>query len=250
MILTIARRELRALFLSPLAWVILAVVQVILSWVLFVQMEQFFQLQDQLATLPNAPGVTDLVVAPMIEFASIVLLMVTPMITMRLLSEEKRSGTIDLLLSSPASSTEIVLGKFLGATGFMLVFTLMIALMPLTLNMGTDIDTGKVFSGLLGLFLLLAAFTAAGLFVSSLTSNPVVAAIGTFGLLLLFWLLDSNSAADPDGSGVAAWLSLLRHFGPMLRGIIDSRDVIFFLLFISGFVILTIRQLDAHRLQG
>lgn len=250
MILTIASRELKSLFLSPLAWIILAVVQVILSWVMFVQMEQFFQLQDQLATLPNAPGVTDLVIAPMLEFASIVLLMVTPMITMRLLSEERRSGTIDLLLSSPASSTEIVLGKFLGAVGFMLVFTLMISLMPLALNSGTDIDAGKVLSGLLGLILLLSAFSAAGLFVSSLTAHPVVAAVGTFGLLLLFWLLDSGSPTDASQTNALASLSLLKHFGPMLRGIIDSRDVIFFLLFISGFVMLTIRQLDARRLQG
>ena len=135
MILVIARRELRSLFLSPLAWVILAVVQLVLAWVMFLQLDQFFLLQDQLATLPNAPGVTDLVVAPTIEFASIVLLMVTPLITMRLLSEERRSGTLDLLLSSPVSVSAIVLGKFLGAFLFMVILTLMVSMMMLH---GTD----------------------------------------------------------------------------------------------------------------
>jgi ABC-2 type transport system permease protein len=237
------------MFLTPLAWVLLAVVQAILAWILFVQMDQFFIMQDQLATLPNAPGVTDLVVAPMLEFASIILLMVTPLITMRLFSDEKRSGTLNLLLSSPVSATEIVLGKYLGVVLFMLLFTCMISLMPLALNVGTDIDSGKMLAGLLGLALLLAAFSAAGLFVSSLTENPVVAAIATFGLLLLLWLLDTGNTDNTAKDNALVYLSMLRHFGPMLRGIVDSRDIIYFLLFISGFVILTIRQLDALRLQ-
>lgn len=250
MILTIARRELFSMFLSPLAWVILAVIQVILSWILFVQMDQFFLLQDQLATLPNAPGVTDLIIAPTIEFASILLLMVTPLITMRLLSEEQRSGTIHLLMSAPVSSTQIVLGKFLGASAFMLIITAMLGIMLYSLSAGTDIDTGKLGSGLLGLTLLLSAFVAAGLFISSLTSNPVIAAVGSFGLLLLLWLLDTGSSPDPGGENLLAQLSLIRHFGPLLRGIIDSRDIVYFALFISGFIVLTIKQLDAQRMQG
>lgn len=250
MILTIALREFRNLFLSPLAWVVLAVTQAILAWMMFVQIDVFFSLQDQLATMPNAPGVTDLVVAPILEIASIILLMITPLMTMRLLSEEKRSGAISLLLSAPVSATEIVVGKYLGIVLFMLVFVGMIALMPLSLYMGTELDMGKLAAGLLGLLLLLSAFSAAGLFMSSLTASPVVAAVSTFGLLLLLWIIDSNAGGDNAQDTVLTYLSLLQHFSPLLRGIVDSRDLAYFALFILGFLALSIRQLDAQRIQN
>ena len=250
MIVTIALREFRNLFLSPLAWVVLAVTQAILAWMMFVQIDLFFSLQDQLATMPNAPGVTDLVVAPILEIASIILLMITPLMTMRLLSEEKRNGTISLLLSAPVSATEIIVGKYLGIVLFMLVFVGMIALMPLSLYMGTTLDSGKLAAGLLGLLLLLSAFSAAGLFMSSLTASPVVAAVSTFGLLLLLWIIDSNAGGDDTQDTVLTYLSLLQHFSPLLRGIVDSRDLAYFALFILGFLALSIRQLDAQRLQN
>jgi len=247
MIISIALRELRSMFLSPLAWTVLAVIQLILAWSFFTQIDFFFGIQSQLATLPNAPGVTDLVVMPTFEVASIILLMVTPLLTMRLISEERRNGSIALLLSSPLSMTEIVLGKFAGIVLFMLIFVLMISLMPLSLLMGTELDLGKLAAGMFALMLLLSAFSAAGLYLSSLTNNPVVAAISTFELLLLLWIISSNTG---DASNTLNQLSLLSHFAPMLRGLIDTADVAYFILFIATFLILTIKQLDSQRLQG
>ena len=247
MIISIALRELRSMFLSPLAWTVLAVIQLVLAWSFFTQIDFFFNIQSQLATLPNAPGVTDLVVMPTFEVASIILLMVTPLLTMRLISEEKRNGSIALLLSSPISMTEIVLGKFTGIVLFMLIFITMISLMPLSLLMGTELDLGKLAAGVFALVLLLSAFSAAGLYLSSLTSNPVVAAISTFGLLLLLWIINSNTG---DASNTLDQLSLLGHFAPMLRGLIDTADIAYFILFIATFLLLTIRQLDSQRLQG
>jgi ABC-2 type transport system permease protein len=247
MITSIALRELRSMFLSPLAWTVLAVIQLILAWSFFTQIDFFFNIQSQLATLPNAPGVTDLVVMPTFEVASIILLMVTPLLTMRLISEERRNGSIALLLSSPISMTEIVLGKFTGIVLFMLIFITMISLMPLSLLMGTELDLGKLAAGMFALMLLLSAFSAAGLYLSSLTSNPVVAAISSFGLLLLLWIINSNTG---DASNTLDQLSLLGHFAPMLRGLIDTADVAYFILFIATFLLLTIRQLDSQRLQG
>ncbi len=247
MIATIAFRELRSMFLSPLAWTVLAVTQLILSWSFFAQIDFFFTIQPQLATMPNAPGVTDLVVMPVFEVASIILLMVTPLLTMRLIAEERRNGTISLLLSSPVSMTQIVLGKFTGIVLFMLIFITMISLMPLSLLMGTELDLGKLAAGVFALTLLLAAFSSAGLYLSSLTENPVVAAIATFGLLLLLWIISNNTG---DNTAALTQLSLLGHFAPMLRGLIDTADVAYFLLFIATFLILTIRQLDSRRLQG
>lgn len=247
MIISIALRELRSMFLSPLAWTVLAVTQLILAWSFFTQIDFFFNIQSQLATLPNAPGVTDLVVMPTFEVASIILLMVTPLLTMRLISEERRNGSIALLLSSPISMSEIVLGKFVGMVLFMLIFVIMISLMPLSLLMGTELDLGKLAAGMFALMLLLSAFSAAGLYLSSLTSNPVVAAISSFGLLLLLWIISSNTS---DTTNTLNQLSLLSHFAPMLRGLINTADVAYFILFIATFLLLTIRQLDSQRLQG
>lgn len=250
MILTIANREFRSLFLSPLAWVILAVIQVLLAWSFFTSIDAFFSIQADLATLKNAPGVTDLVASPLLEVASIILLMVTPLLTMRLISEEKRSKTMSLLLSAPVSITEIVLGKYLGLLFFIMTMLFLIVLMPLSLSMGTQLDYAKLFSGVLGLFLMLAAFSAAGLYMSSLTENPMIAAISTFGVLLLLWMININIASSSDGDNVLAYLSLHAHFTTLLRGIVNSRDIAYFLLFIIGFVVLAIRQLETQRLQS
>ena len=247
MIISIALRELRSMFLSPLAWSVLAVTQLVLAWSFFTQIDFFFNIQSQLATMTNAPGVTDLVVMPTFEVASVILLMVTPLLTMRLISEERRNGSIALLLSSPLSMTEIVLGKFTGIVLFMLIFIIMVSLMPLSLLMGAELDLGKLAAGMFALALLLSAFSAAGLYLSSLTNNPVVAAISSFGLLLLLWIINSNAG---DASNALGQLSLMGHFSPMLRGLIDTADIAYFILFIATFLLLTIRQLDSQRLQG
>lgn len=250
MILTIAKREFRSMFLSPLAWVMLAVLQIIMAWSFFSSIDVFFSIQSELTTLKNAPGVTDLVASPLFEVSSIILLMVTPLLTMRLISEEKRSSTMNLLLSAPISITEIVLGKYLGLLFFIMIIVLLIVLMPVSLAMGTQLDYAKIISGAFGLFIMLAAFSSAGLFMSSLTENPMIAAISTFGVLLLLWMINVNSASTGGGTSALNYLSLHTHFSTMLRGILNTRDIAYFLLFITGFIVLTIRQLETQRLQA
>ncbi len=249
MIWVIAKREFRSMFLSPLAWVILAVIQIILAWSFLTSVDYFFSIQSDLTTLKNAPGVTDLVATPLLEVASIILLMITPLLTMRLISEEKRNKTISLLLSAPVSISEIIIGKYLGLLFFISTLLLMILLMPLSLYLGTELDIIKLLSGAVGLFLMLAAFSAAGLYMSSLTDNPAIAAMSTFGLLLFLWLLNNNTATD-GSSNVLNYLSLHTHFAPLLRGILNTGDIAYFLLFIIGFIVLTIRQLETQRLQS
>lgn len=249
MILAIAKREFRSMFLSPLAWVILAVIQIILAWSFLTSVDYFFSIQSDLTTLKNAPGVTDLIATPLLEVASIILLMIVPLLTMRLISEEKRNKTISLLLSAPISISDIVIGKYLGLLFFISTILLLIIAMPLSLSIGTELDIIKLLSGTLGLFLMLAAFSAAGLYMSSLTDNPIIAAMSTFGLLLFLWLLNNSSASD-GGTNVLNYLSLHTHFAPLLRGILNSSDIAYFLLFIIGFIVLTIRQLETQRLQS
>jgi ABC-2 type transport system permease protein len=251
MITAITAKELRSLFYSPLAWVILGVIQFILAWSFFTSVDVFFKVQPDLAKMTNAPGVTDMVISPLYEFTAVVLLIVMPLLTMRVLSEEKRSKTLCLLISAPVSLTEIIIGKYLALLTFILIMLAMVTLMPLSLAMGTSLDYAKLFSGLLGLFLLLSAFASAGIYMSSLTQNPVVAAITSFGLLILLWMINlgSGSAQGADSSALFSYLSLKTHFNFLLRGIFNTRDIAYFLLFIFTFIVLTIRQMETQRTQ-
>lgn len=248
MILSIAARELKALFLSPLAWSILAVVQFILAYLFLAQIDTYMQFAPQLAGREDAPGVTDVIVAPLFGNAAVILLLVAPLITMRVLSEEKRSRTLSLLMSAPVSMTEIVLGKYLGVLGFFLMLLGLLALMPLSLMGGTTLDYGKLAGGLLGLALLIGAFAAAGLYMSSLTEQPTIAAVSSFGLLLLLWIINWAGSSGEQVSGVFSYLSLVGHYDALLKGLFNSTDVIYYLLFTLTFLVLTVQRLDANRL--
>lgn len=250
MTFTIAARELRGLFLSPLAWTLLAMTQGLLAWIFLILIDEFRGLEGRLAELDPVPGVTDLIVAPLLRVTAWALLLLAPLLTMRLFSEERRVGTLDLLLSAPVTPVAIVLGKYLGVLIFLLGTVALIALMPLSLAVGATLDFGKAGAGLLGLSLLAASFAAAGLYLSMLTAQPAVAATATFGLLLAFWIVDVAGAGQESVSPVFRYLSLPRHLDALLLGLVRSVDVIFYLLFSTVFLGLAIRRLDNLRWQG
>jgi len=248
--LTVAGRELRSLFLSPLAWTVLAVALVILGYLFLVQVDTFVRLQPRLSGAPGAPGVTALVVAPLLQTAGVVLMLLVPLMTMRLVAEERRNGTLALLLSAPVSMTEIVLGKYVAVLAFFGCLLGLLALLMLSLLAGGTLDFGLLAAALLGLALLVASFAAAGLFLSTLTAQPVVAAVSTFGLLLLLWVIDwAGGTGEGAGAQALSYLSLLTHFDPLLEGVVDTRDVAYYVLFIAAFLGLSIRRLDGDRLQ-
>jgi ABC-2 type transport system permease protein len=242
----LALNELHRLFLSPLAWVILALTQIIIAYLFLTNIDYFIQLQARLAAIPGAPGVTEMVAIPTLNNAATILLLITPLITMRLIAEERRNESLPLLLSSPLSITGLVLGKYLGTLCFFMVIALLTFLMPASLFLGTQLDWLVLASAFIGLILLLASFTAIGLFLSSLSRHPSIAAVTTFTVLFLLWIIDW--ASNAESSGVFAWLSLLRHFEPMLQGQINSSDIVYFFIVISSFLLLTIRHLDAERI--
>lgn len=244
MIFTIARREITSLFLSPLAWVILAVIQVILGFMFLAQIENFYLIQPQLIELENTPGVADIIVTPVFSLAAIILLMIMPLLTMRTIAEEKKNKTINLLFSAPISITQLVMGKYLGLLFFVLILTSLLMLMPLSLLLGTELDLGKLFSIFTGTILLLGSFAAIGLYLSSLTDSQTIAAVSTFGALLMLWIIEWRSEQT-----VFNYLSLLAHHQPLLEGEFSSTDISYFLLIIFLFCGLTIRQLDGDRLQ-
>ena len=145
--------------------------------------------------------------------------------------------------------TDIVLGKYLGALLFFIIAISIIGLMPLSLLFYTSLDMGKFASGMLGQLLTVSTFIALGLYTSSLSKQPVISAISTFALLILLWIINIAGAADTNEENFFNYISMTHHSIQMLRGIVYTSDIAYFLLFSLGFILLSIRQLDAQRLQ-
>lgn len=247
MIFTIALKELRSLFLSPLAWAVLAVVQLILAYFFLLRIDAYLLLQPRLAMMPSAPGMTGMIVSPLFGNAAIVLLLVAPLITMGTIADERQRGTLSLLRSAPISPLEIVLGKYLGLAAFFAVMLAITCLMPLSLLLGGTLDFGLFAGAVLGIALLVLSFSAAGLFLSSLTRQPVIAAVSTFGLLLMLWIIDWAARASGGPEGVLSYLSLMGHYEAFLKGLFDTRDLVYYLIFIALMLAFSVRKLEAER---
>jgi len=256
MIFTIAGKELKSLFALPLAWLVLTVMQLIVGYVFLKRLDDFLQIQPQLARMMSPPGVTELVAAPTFATAALMLLFAVPLLAMRLVAEERRNQTMVFLISAPVSITDIVLGKFLGVMAFLLLVIGLITLMPLTLAAGTRIDYGLLASLAAGLILLTASFAAVSLYVSCLTVHPMAAALGAFSALLAMVLVGETAA---DGLRSRGWhlpaalaqvFSPLKNFEPLAKGIVDTYAIACLLLLAAAALALAVRQLDSHRLRG
>ncbi len=256
MIFTIAGKELKALFASPLAWVVLTLVQIILAFGFLKRLDDFMQIQPQLITAPNPPGITELVVVPLFSTVAIVLLFAVPLLAMRLIAEERRNQTMVLLMSAPLSMTEIVLGKFVGLAAFLLLLVAITSLMPLALLLGGRLDFGLLASLIIGIALLAACFAAVALYASCLTAQPLAAAMIAFSVLLGMLLAGETATDGLRGRGwqvpaaLAQVLSPLKNFEPFAKGMIDSYAIACLLLLIATFLVLAVRRLDAARLRG
>src|SRR5450759_1954053 len=176
MIFTIAGKELKSLFASPLAWVVLTGMQIILGYGFLKRLDDFLQIQSQLSQMPSPPGVTEMVAAPTFATLAAILLFAVPLFAMRLIAEERRNQTMVLLMSAPLSITEIVLGKFVGLAAFLLLIVGITTLMPLSLLLGGRLDFGLLASLVIGVALLAACFAAVALYASCLTAQPLAAA--------------------------------------------------------------------------
>ena len=256
MIFTIARKELKALFASPLAWVVLTFVQVMLAFGFLKRIDDFMVFQPRLVQMPNPPGITELVASPVYATLAIIFLFAIPLLAMRLIAEERRNQTLVLLMSAPISMTEIALGKFFGLLAFLCILIGLATLMPLSLLLGGRLDFGLLASLVVGVAVLAACFSAIALYASCLTAQPFVASIIAFGLLLGMLLAGETAADGLRGRGwavpaeLAQVLSPLKNFESFSKGMLDSYNLICMLLLIAVFLILTIRRLDAARLRG
>ncbi len=242
-LLVICRRELYAFFGSPVAYVLLAVF-LLLSGYFFYTDLLFFVL---FGSFTRASGLWQLFFLDL----RLVALLVLPLVTMRLLAEEKKLGTLELLWTYPVRDSEIVLGKFLAAILLYLAMLVPTAIGPAVFHHYYPFDVAPVLAGYLGMLLLGAAFIACGLFISSLSEHPVIAAMVSYGALVLFWFLTWNEAAA--SGGVMRWLSALSLFDRFVNfanGVIDSQDVVFFALFTSFALFLTWQALATRAWRG
>lgn len=250
----IFKKEMRLYFTTPIAYVVLTVFLLIVGW-FFASIFDFFA-QASLRTMMN-PGlggdlnVTDGVLRPLFSNISVIMLFFLPFLTMRLFAEERRSGSIELLLTYPLRDGAVLLGKYLAALS---LYALMLALTlayPLICAYFARLDWGPVLTGYLGLLLLGGAFLAVGIFASSLTENQIVAAIISFGVLLIFWVLGwrAESVGGIWGS-ILSHLSLLDHFDSFARGILDTKDVVYYLNLTVVALFLAFRSLEARRWKG
>lgn len=247
MIFTIAYKEFRGLFSSPSTWMLLGALQFIFAWFFLVRLDAFLQIQSQLAQVLNAPGVTQSVATPLLGTASFILMMLVPIFTMRLIAEERRNQTLVMLMAAPVASWEIISGKFLGLLSFLSLIIVSCLLMLLTLALGTQLDYGLLFTSTLGLLLLTACYTAIGLYFSTLTSQPIIAATSTLAALFGLWLID---VAGSSTSTVLKALSPTIHFQSFNAGLLVSQDFAYFLIFTIACLLLAVRRLDNTRIYG
>lgn len=251
--LVIAGKELQGYFVQPVAYVVLTVFLLLAGWFFFALLRvfdervQLVQMMGQAQSLAQM-NLNALVIEPLLHDLSIVLVLLMPALTMRVFAEEKRTGTYELLLTAPVRTGEIVAGKFIAASAFTLVMIALAWIFPLILMVFGDPEVGVMFAGYLALALLAVSFVAVGLFTSSLTQNQIIAAISSFGLLILLYVISWPAQA---GGGLAwsllKYLSLPDHFSTMVRGVIDTTDLVFFLSVILLALFLTQRSVESAR---
>ena len=247
--LNIGFSEFRRFFRTPMSWVLLAAVQLILAYLFLAQTEDYISnIQAQIIASQAAYGVTDIVLSRVFTFAGILMLAIMPLLTMRSFAEERQNHTLTLLRAAPVSATQIVLGKYLALELFIICLIALISLMPISLLLGTTLDIGQLLSAIVGLFLLLSSFAAAGLFLSSLTKHSMMAALAGFAFLLVLALLHFAGTRTEQPSELLTYLSHFSHYLSFVNGLVDSRDVVYYLLFITVFLAFTIRKLDNERL--
>jgi ABC-2 type transport system permease protein len=213
-----------------LAWTLLAGATALCAYWLLLGVQLFEQSGAELAKLARAPGVTDVVVVPYLASCAGMLVFLTPLLTMRSVCEERRSGTLALLYAGGASDAAIVGGKFLGVLGFYAVFFAIVFAMPLALTFGTSLDWGKLTAAAAGVLLLASALTALGVFASSVAHHPATAALGALGAGTWLWIIDIAARAQGETQGLINYLAIPTHLSPFLRGIVASVDAAYFVL--------------------
>jgi ABC-2 type transport system permease protein len=238
---TIARREYKLYFNSPIAYVVAFFFMLILGWFFYSALRDAI---IQAAYQPYAPGV-QIIISPMVTL----LLFVMPAITMRTIAEEMRMGTMELLLTAPVKDWELVVGKWLGAFLFMLTLLAVTWIFPIVLNflVKPGIDQGILLTGYLGLVLMVASLVAVGVFISSLFNSQVVVFLISLAIVLFFWLVRPPSTATGISSQILTYLNFIDHYLNFYRGTIDLSDIVYYLSLTSLALFLGTMSVEIRR---
>lgn len=253
-ILAIAQRELKSYFASPIAYVVIGLFVLMYGYFYIVMLDYFMRMSLQMGQfggMPQSANVNEMLVRPLMQNVLILFLFMLPGVTMRTFAEEKKSGTIELLLTSPLTDLQIVFGKFLGAMGlFAAMLAVTLVHMGILFLYGTP-EWKPIATAYLGLFLFGGCFIAVGLFVSSLTKNQIIAGIATFAVFLLLWVINwIGSFSGPTVSALTSYLSVVEHADDFWKGVIDTTHLIYYTSFITLGLFLTAKSVDTERWRG
>ena len=254
-ILAIAHKEIKSYFTSPVGYILIGFWAVLFGY-FYINILAIFLLNSaragaQFGGPPPAMNINQEMIRPLLYNVTILLLFVMPGVTMRTYAEEKRAGTIELLLTSPLTDFQIIMGKFLGALTLWAVMLAVTMIHIGILFIFGDPELKPIVTGYLGLLLLGACFISTGMFISSLTKNQVVAFMATFSVFLFLWIINwVNSFAGPTLSAITSYLSIVEHYDDFAKGVIDTTHVIYYLSFITFGLFLTAKSVDSERWRG
>jgi ABC-2 type transport system permease protein len=246
----ICRKEMRSYFVSPIAYILLAMFSVILGFFFWNMLGYFVYLgmESQMRGEGFPMNLNEQVIRPLLSNMSVIGLFMIPMITMRLFAEEKRSGSIELLTTSPVSDASIIVGKWLASVAMYASMLLLVGLNFLFLFKYGNPDWKPLAIGYLGLLLQAGALLAVGTFISTLTKNQIIAGAATFGVCLLLWVLEWVSGYESaTWAKVLSYMSVIKHFESFARGVIDSKDAVYYVSLTFLGLFLTARSLESLR---
>jgi len=249
-ILIICRKELNSYFTSPIAYGLMAFFALLSGYFFYVMTAMFVtrSMGAQMMQRSMPMNVNEWVVQPLLGNVSVIGLFVIPMITMRLFAEEKRSGTIELLATSPITDLQIIIGKWLAAVILYADLLLLSALNVMVLFIYGQPDPLPILVGYLGLLLQGAALLAIGTFLSTTTKNQIIAGTATFAVCLMLWVFSWVSSYETaTWATVLSYLSVVTHFESFSKGVLDSKDVVFYISVMFFGLFLTARSMESLR---
>lgn len=247
---TIFSKEIRTYFTSPVAYGLMAFFAILSGYFFYVYVAIFVTrgMESQMAGRAMPMDVNEWVVRPVLMNVSVIGLFLIPLITMRVFSEEKARGTMELLTTSPVRDMEIILGKWFAALAMYAAIVAVAFLNILFLYLYGKPEITPILTGFLGLVLQGGMLLAIGTFISTTTKNQIVAAFSTFAICLILWVLDWVSSVSQEAwAKVVSYLSVVTHFEPFSKGVIDTKDVVFYLTMIFLGLFLTARSLESER---
>lgn len=255
---TVFRREMLAYRVSSVAYVLMAAFLGLSGWYFFNLLARFLLLVNRaleqammLRQLPPVANVNMGVMRPWFDVTSQLLLFLSPLITMRLLAEERGTGRFDLLLSAPITDRQLVAGKYLAGVALCVIFLIPTLIFPAILFQYGNPEIGEILAGYLGLLLLSATLVALGLAISSLTGSQVVAAAASFAAIVILWVVGIAAGGENSGWGAfLSWLSMIEHYGDFANGVIETRHLVYFAGFTVFMLLMTMRSVESQRWRG